>query len=181
MLLSVATLQAQTIDGCIYKPRYSPQKRLTFYPFNKSDTIKLISFKYHGEGYIPIKDSLLVQDSLIEEKVLSKTGIDSLTDYFYNIYHRPVKGTLIGHMTQCYFPRSAIVYLNKEGKVIEYMEICFHCMTYSIPDDKELTFGLLCSQVLDKLYEFFQFQGLKFGMDPTIDSYTGESAPFNLN
>ena len=65
--------------NCRYINKYSEQKRLQFYPFNISDTIKLVSFRYHMDKS-PIHKDSLVTDSLLEIKTLEPSEINKLTD-----------------------------------------------------------------------------------------------------
>src|SRR5881275_126997 len=66
-------------ENCFYKARYSAAKRFSFYPFNISDSVVLVSFRHHEDNYL-IKGDLVVADSLIETKPLNKQEIDQLTD-----------------------------------------------------------------------------------------------------
>jgi hypothetical protein len=77
------------------------------YPFNESETIKLVSFRYHRHNY-PFKNDSLITDSLIEQNTLNKTEVNSLTDIFYNNFYKRTSG--IGSETMCFFPRNAILF-----------------------------------------------------------------------
>jgi hypothetical protein len=156
--------------NCFYKPKYSEVQRNQFYPFNIADTIKLISFRYHRHNY-PIKGDTLLIDSLIEVKVLSKTEINKLTDILYNNFYK--KQPNYGSITQCFFPRNAILFYDKTGHLKEYILICFKCSNHKESSDK-IYFGSDCSQKMENLHQFFISSGIKFGTDKTIDLYPGE-------
>ena len=161
--------------SCLYKAKYSAAKRIQCYPFNISDTVKLVSFRYHRNNYPIVKDRLLT-DSLIEIQTLSKDGIDSLTDILYSNFYKkqPKKNSVhIGSMNTCFFPRNAIVFLDKLGHVKDYVLLCFHCNRYQLSSDK-ISLGDRCSTKMEKLQSFFVTEGLHFGTDPAIQLYPGE-------
>jgi len=157
-------------DSCIYINKYSATRRRQFYPFNESETIKLVSFRYHRHNY-PFKNDSLITDSLIEQNTLNKTEVNSLTDIFYNNFYKRTSG--IGSETMCFFPRNAILFMDKNGKMKEYILICFHCNEYELSSEK-ITMGSKCDQKMELLRQFFISSGLKFGTDPTINVYPGE-------
>src|SRR5262245_45615325 len=72
--------------NCFYKQKYSSAQRSGFYPFN-SETIKLVSFRYHASNY-PIKGDAILVDSLIDMKTLTTAQINQLTDIFYNNFFK---------------------------------------------------------------------------------------------
>jgi len=157
--------------NCVYKKKYSATQRNQFYPFNIADTIKLASFRYHKHNY-PIKGDTLLVDSLTEIKVLTTNDIDRLTDILYNNFYklRPNYGSL----TQCFFPRNAILFYDKAGHLKESILLCFHCDRHEESSDN-INFGSNCTQKMEKLRQFFILSGLKFGTDKTIDIYPGEN------
>ena len=157
--------------NCFYKPKYSKVQRNQFYPFNISDTIKLVSFRYHRHNY-PIKGDTLLIDSLTEIKVLTKAEINNLTDILYNNFYKQQPN--YGSLTQCFFPRNAILFYDKVGQLKERILLCFHCDRHEESSDK-IYFGSDCTQKMEKLRQFFVLSGLKFGTDKTVDLYSGES------
>lgn len=158
--------------NCVYKPKYSATQRSQFYPFNIADTIKLISFRYHRHNY-PINGDTLLVDSLIELKTLTKADINNLTDILYNNFYKQQPN--YGSLTQCFFPRNAILFYDKAGHLIENILLCFHCNRHEESSDK-INFGSDCTQKMEKLRQFFVSSGLKFGTDKTIDIYPGENS-----
>lgn len=159
-------------DDCVYKQKYSAFKRSKIYPFDVADSIKLISFRQHRNNY-PIKGDSIIADSLIEIKKILRSSIDTLTDILYNnFYYKPSN---IGSMTQCFYPRNAILFLDKTGHVKEYVLICFHCNRYEVSSSK-VYLGDNCNQKMEKLRIFFSKMGIKFGTDRNIGSYPGEDS-----
>jgi hypothetical protein len=108
---------------------------------------------------------------LIEVKGLSKTETNNLKDILYNIFYR--KQHNYCSMTQCFFPRNAILFYDKLGHLKEYILICFHCSMQEVSSNK-IYFGSNCIQKMDNLQQFFISSGLKFGTDKTIELYPGE-------
>jgi hypothetical protein len=106
--------------NCRYINKYSEQKRLQFYPFNISDTIKLVSFRYHMDKS-PIHKDSLVTDSLLEIKTLNPYEINKLTDILYNNFYK--QSPNYGVSALCYLPRNAILFYSKDGRLKEFVEI----------------------------------------------------------
>jgi hypothetical protein len=159
--------------NCIYKPKHTAAERLNKYPFNAADTIKLISFRHHYKKY-PLKEDTLIKDSLIETKVLTKIDINQLTDILYNNFYRGKNRLDV--ITQCFSPRNAIVFLDKNGSLKEFILICFHCENYTSKSDNYNLLGDACSQKIDKLRKFFIGKGVKYGTDLNVESYPGETS-----
>lgn len=156
--------------NCIYNAKFSPTQRNQFYPFSISETVKLISFRYHRRNY-PIKGDSLLIDSLIEIRTLSASDINNLTDILYNNFYK-IKPNY-GSSKQCFFPRNAIVFYDKSGYLKESVLLCFHCDQYETSSGK-INFGSNCTQKMEKLRQFFIASGIKFGTDKKIDLYPGE-------
>ena len=157
--------------NCLYKQKYSKTKRSAFYPFNIADTVKLVSFRYHKHNY-PVKGDTLIIDSLIEIKTLTTTETHNLTDILYNNFYK--RKPNYGILTQCFFPRNAILFLDKGGRLKEYIFLCFQCDRYELSSET-VDFGDECTQKMEKLRQFFVSAGLRFGTDMTIEAYPGES------
>ena len=157
--------------NCVYKSKYSAIQRDKFYPFSITDTIKLVSFRYHKNNY-PLKGDTILLDSLVEIKTLSKDEVDKLTDVLYNNFYK--RQSNYGSMSQCFWPRNAILFLDKTGHLKEHIFICFHCDRHQESSDK-IKWGDECSQKMEKLRHFFMLAGLKFGTDKTVDLYPGEA------
>ena len=172
---SVEKVELPKLKGnlnCLYKPKYSAKLRTQFYPFNKADTIKLVSFRYHRHNYPIIKDSVIV-DSLIEIKILTKPEIHKLTDILYNNFYKQKPN--YGEFSNCYSPRNAILFYDKTGHVMENILLCFHCDSHH-RSSKKVNFGSNCTEKMEKLRKFFNELGLKFGTNREIAQYPGEES-----
>ncbi len=175
--------------ACIYRNKYSPADRLKFFPFNRYKTVMLISFElpeprdeiiYTDTAKIPIntpvkeevyhklleKNQKLDLTKLKENKVLSTLEVDKLTDVLYNfgyISTKSYKGLLIADPGySCYEPRNAIVFLDENGLIAEYIEICFECHRREESSEKMKT-GEFCTDKYDLIRKYFRAMGIKYG------------------
>ena len=175
---------------CTNLHRYTASQRRAFFPFGQAKNIRLISYKspgpyldtvLDGRDYVPIPaEDTIMQNFIptginnfkvnyrrvVELKDLSIAGIDSLTDILYNVGNTPVKnlpnfGTM-GY--NCYVPRNAILFMDAEGKVTQYIEYCFGCERYFYSSSKTKSIDY-CEQKLDMLAVFFLSQGVKYGTE----------------
>ena len=150
--------------------------RLKRYPFNKAKEIQLVSFKSSydtatGEYYkdsLPRMNDIICYSKLFEIKTLTPKQVDTLTDLIYNynfkFKYKP-KGNVyfIGTMIQCYNPRNAILFLDKDNKVIEFIEICFECKRTRTSSDN-VSLGTNCNQKLLLIKKFFKEAGIQYGV-----------------
>lgn len=156
---------------CFYKKIYSASQRKEFYPFAESDSIKLVSFRYHVNG-IPIRKDSVIADSIVEEMWLPKEDISKLTDILYNNFFKARPN--YGVTNQCFTPRNAILFYNKLGKLVESIVICFHCENYKA-SSAEIKMGDNCTEKIEKIRKLFISKDIIFGTDPKILSYPGET------
>ena len=156
---------------CVYKKKFSDSSRHRFYPFNVAAEIRLVSFRYQSYDTVVYK-SRVKTDSLVEVKILSRAGLDSLTDILYNNFYK--KAANIAEISLCFTPRNAILFIDSLGKVYESIGICFHCDRYEA-SSKQVKTGDDCSEKIVKLRTFFIKQGIKLGTDINIYQYPGET------
>jgi hypothetical protein len=152
---------------CFNSDKYNAKQRLSFFPFNGAVTIKLVSFADTNKIYTPIRVNNFSIDErkVIESRVLSKNGIDSLTNILYNVGRTPVKGvriTIADLGANCYEPRNAILFINDEGVITQYIELCFGCNKYYFSSSK-IRMMETCEQKYDMLKAFFLKQGINYG------------------
>ena len=151
-------------------------ERLKLYPFNKATQIQLVSFKSSddtvvGEDYkdsLPRINDTVCYSKLFEVKTLISSQVDTLTDLIYNYgfkfkYKPKEKVYFIGSMLQCYNPRNAILFLDKENQVFEFIEICFECERTRTSSDN-VSLGIECNQKLQLIKEFFKAVGIDYGI-----------------
>lgn len=163
--------------GKVRNIRFS--ERLKKYPFNKAAQIKLVSFNYGGG---PIKDTVyhnpimpklhyaICRFPFAEVKTINYIQTDRLSDIIYN-YGYIVKPE-IENLTKCYIPRNGVLFLDEEGKVFEFIEICFACkkLAYSY-HDKANTEDFV-RPTFRVLREFFIKNGLEYGVTKLFENQT---------
>lgn len=183
IVLGQTTVSKKTIQSeeknhqCIRKGNSSFTTRLKIYPFNKSTQIQLVSFKGGVDTSawqdMIIRDSLprlndtVAYAALTEVAALSFGEVNKLTYILFNYgYAGSIK---IGTINQCYYPRNAILFLDKQGKVFEYIEICFECSRTKESSDK-ISLGEMCSEKMNMLKGIFKSAGITYGI--TKEMYT---------
>lgn len=157
-------------NQCFNSHKYTEKQRASFFPFNEASTVKLVSFPFDTRDSINIFTPIAVNnfivdnDKIIESRILAKKGIDSLTDILYNVGKTPV-GKLpmeIYGEIKCYAPRNAILFINSEGVVTQYIELCFGCQKYYFSSRKIKSMEY-CEQKYEMLKQFFLKQGIQYG------------------
>ncbi len=135
-------LEYDSIDNNFTK--FSLSKRLAAYPFGKATQIKLVSFNLYYDFKLPTV--VLDSTEVIEEKEgvqmskvmkggdfskldqmqdLAPYQIAKLSDILFNTCAR--HSITSGEKMGCYYPRNAILFLDKSNNIFEYFEICFDC------------------------------------------------------
>lgn len=169
-------------DYCTFTSRYTIKQRLKKYPFSKAVKILAISYPAldvpneeviidgdslkhivppHNIGLHVIKDSLDFCN-LLEVKILDQIQINRLTNIIYNTDFKKKMGFSQTGGASCYEPRNAFIFFDRQGKVYDYLEICFGCQHYSSKSDK-LDIGQLCTQKYEILRRYFKSMGINYG------------------
>jgi hypothetical protein len=174
----------------MHRNKYSPADRLKFFPFNRYKTVMLISFEppdisaeivYTDTSKIPInapvkeevyhalleKKQKLDSARIKEKKILSALEVDKLTNVLYNFGYtstKSYKGYLLGEAGgyRCYNPRNAVVFLDENGLIAEYIEICFECQRTEESSEK-IGIGELCENKFELIRKYFRATGIKYG------------------
>lgn len=68
----------------------------------------------------------------------------------------------MGITSGCYMPNNAILFLDKDDNLLEFIEICFDCNEFRTSNE-EITLGDKCMQKMNLLDDFF----LKSGINKT--------------
>jgi len=175
-------------DDCVLTEKYSEVQLLQQYPFNKATKILAVSYQNGGEPnpdfrlygkvlkptYKPyglyVKNGKLNPKSLFELKQFSKAQTVQLGNLLYNTtvkahydtskYAEPGSG--------CFFPRNAILFIDKNEKVFDYIEICYQCGGTDSKSHKLFLFR--CNQALDISKKLLTDIGIKFGTTTTNDA-----------
>jgi hypothetical protein len=167
---------------CVFTREYSIAQRLRKYPFSKA--IKILAVSYNG-GAEPNKDIVVGEDtakkiktkpyglliqkgmldtaSLFEVKQLTPKQIAGLTNMMFNtdikVHYNFDNYADPG--VKCFQPRNAFIFIDKNEKVFDYVEICFECR------NTESESGRIhienCNQSLEMTKKFLIDLGIKFG------------------
>lgn len=134
----ILKIEKQNHD-CIVTNKLSATCRLKQYPFNAAQKIQVVSFA----GFkLPLIDSNVNYSKIEEVKTLSHSQTDALTQIIYNISFRGT--TLFEEEIKCYDPRHAILFLDINGNLFEYLEICLECQNF-VSTSEAITLGDKCS------------------------------------
>lgn len=152
----------------------TPAERNKKYPFSKASTIQLVSFKNNSTDELNYdRDSLprindtVCYSKLFEIITLRSSQIDILTDLLYNYgrkstYTPPNGVFLTGSIPTCYNPRNAILFIDQNNQVYDFIEICFECDD-SRTSSKNIDLGEPCTNKLKLLKQFFLEVGIHYG------------------
>ncbi|RFZ95256.1 hypothetical protein D0C36_06935 [Mucilaginibacter conchicola] len=173
-------------DKCLFNGKFDAQERRSFFPFNDSLKVRLISYIIPDNSEIfgvdgalispptdtvpiftPIEKGVFAIDmkKVKEQKRLSTAGTDSLTNILYNYGYTPVKwkGEFAGDPGyKCYEPHNAVVFLDKNDQVKYYFEICFGCQRHYWSTSKVNNI-IYCDGKYELLRKFFASQGVIYG------------------
>jgi len=173
-------------NDCFRNTNWSVDKRLKNYPFNKTSQIQFVSFENNTDSTRPltlrkngleiqteIVDYAIFQDSLprindticysklLEVKSLTFSQVNKLTDIIYNYGFS--KNSVYATKAGCFEPRNAILFLDNNGKVFEFIEVCFHCGNIK-SSNNNIAFGDMCIQKMDMLRSLYKEIGIKHGV-----------------
>jgi hypothetical protein len=101
---------------------------------------------------------------IIELKTISDTAsLNKLYSIFDYKYLTETFNTFGGML--CYFPRNAIVFYDKEGKLLRIFEICFECEHYTVYGCESDCVKYICKDDWRDLLDLFEIEGLSFGIN----------------
>lgn len=161
-------LSAKYIFGKKYNLSFS--KRLLKYPFNKATQIQLVSFNGNDGQRQPqdkIKEDMpqmwmnICTKPFQERKTLTLRQIDRLSAIIYNYGY--IKAPEIVELTKCYEPRNGILFLDVNGKVFEFIEICFSCR-HNILSWEKMGNEDFERPKFDLIKNFFTSVGIEYGI-----------------
>jgi hypothetical protein len=147
--------------------KFSLQKRISFYPFNKSSQIKIVSFGLQAginqqnlnDKYILPKFNDTISFSELDQiKTLTLHQIDTLSDILYNECSR--WNIREYKEAGCYYPRNAFLFYDDKQQVFAYIGICFECSKIEVSDSKIFRPDL-CDYMYRCLEAFFNRMGIK--------------------
>ncbi|MCM5530637.1 hypothetical protein [Parasegetibacter sp. NRK P23] len=159
--------------------KYSLAERVGFYPFNIAFKVAIVSFDkqvkkidssdwrfgkssykdYKGDveyGLQFLNDTICLS-KLTQIKILDTNQVDSLTDILYNTCYRWTITETTKAM--CYLPHNAVLFFDKNEKVIDYIEICFDCYQFKYSNNRIERFDQ-CDFAVWDLRKYFRKLGL---------------------
>lgn len=162
-------------SDCGFKNKYSAQQRLAMYPFSKAVKVLAVSYKYSGidteeasdlknfpRRGLHINNGTLDTTTLIEIKKLQPGQTDELTNLIFNTDYKNKWKFHSIEFGKCFEPRNALIFLNSDDKVIDYLEICFECkQNYSKSGLFDI--GILCNQKYELFSNYFKSIGVSYG------------------
>lgn len=148
------------------------------FPFDKAKTIKLVSFKYiytvmqesdtvavsDCEPELPKTNGTVDFTKMYETKTLDNKLTERLLDILVNYDNEDRQS----EVAFCYEPRNGIVFLDKGGNTIGYVEICFECLRYKL-EPKPMNVTNFCSEKFDALKSIFKEAGVSYGIAQSQD------------
>ncbi len=162
--------------SCIQRVNIPFAARIKNYPFNLATQIQLVSFRNIDTSQfqnmkdidsLPRLNDTVCYSKLKEIRNLTFAQVDKLTDILYNVGYfgkTYISGVVnIGSMTMCYNPRNAILFLDTNGKIFEFIEICFECRKTKESSPK-IYLGEMCEQKLGMIKTFFKTAGISYGV-----------------
>ena len=173
---------------CELTNTYSDAERRQMFPFNKTKRVLAIAYQNyefkdaHNAENTAIENQKEYCDRAnvlrkwvvdaqkgqtycaIEEIELNSTQIDSLSNMLLN-YTASVGSSF--SVVGCYTPRHAFLFLDNEGKIIAWIEICFQCsqMKVSYEAVEVVSFDTRCKERRDAMKAFLRKIGIIYGLD----------------
>lgn len=157
--------------NCIRTKKISFKNRLKMFPFENTSQILIVSHRTKngmiGEELQKYLNSIKINQDTINFKEfeqvekLNLSQIEKLTDIILNYSH---KGKVYAMSnTMCYEPRNAFIFLDRNDKVLGFIEICFGC-DHLRTSDKRIDIGDYCEQKYELLKDIFRESGIKYGI-----------------
>lgn len=157
--------------NCVRSKKIDFKNRLKMFPFENTSQILIVSHRTKngmiGEELRKYLNSLKINQDTINHKEfeqiekLNLSQIERLTDIIFNYSHKGKAYATSDAM--CYEPRNAFIFLDKDNKVLGFIEICFGC-NHLRTSDKKINIGDYCEQKYGLLKDIFRESGIKYGI-----------------
>ncbi|HEY8928788.1 MAG TPA: hypothetical protein VIM55_06340 [Mucilaginibacter sp.] len=162
-------------DDCIFNDKLSLAIRLSKYPF--SGAVKIAAVSYSGpmsvdfnpkdkkkpwlhKGLIVVNGKLN-RSTIKEYVVLNTSRRNNLTNIIFNTTYRKINDNA-SEEGGCFDPRNAFLFYDKNGRIFDYIQVCFECHSFRSLSGK-LDIGTICNQKYDLLSKFLVDAGIKYG------------------
>lgn len=145
------------------------------YPFSEASKVEIFSYKSKFDAENSFSDFLEQniskskrtkavfdnnQLNINERIALTPDQVVALSQILYN---QPCGDEIVGN---CFTPRHAIVFYDKEGDPFAYSEICLECANAS--NSTGFTKFQLCNAKVDSLTKFFSSVGINYYHEPIL-------------
>jgi hypothetical protein len=172
ILLSTICSFGQSGDYCGKKKKLTiPQIKKKF-PFDRTQTIKLVSFKHKysvteesdtveaptSRAEIPKTGGKVDLTKMFETKTLDSRLTEKILDVLVNYDNENRES----ESASCYEPRNGIIFMDKDEKILGFVEICFDCLRYEV-EPSNLTVKNFCLEKFDVLKSIFKESGIVYG------------------
>jgi hypothetical protein len=157
--------------NCIRSKNISFKNRLKMFPFDNTSHIIIVAHKTKngmvGDDLKRYLNSIKINQDTInlhefaEVQHLNLSQIEKLTDLIFNYSHKGKEYSILE--ANCYDPRNAIIFLDKNNKVLGFIEICFGCNRLRT-SDKRIGIGDYCDKKYALIKEIFCDSGIKYGI-----------------
>lgn len=157
--------------SCVKQDKLTVSERNKIYPYNISAKVVLATYLPKEKGVSVMGSEMqdyfrsLKEDRNLFDKKRFKDFIylndnqkNELTDIIFNYGYK--KNLNIGMHSLCYMPNNAILFLDKDDNLLEFIEICFDCNEFRTSNE-EITLGDKCMQKMNLLDDFFLKSGIK--------------------
>lgn len=157
--------------SCVKQDKLTVSERNKIYPYNISAKVVLATYLPKEKGAQVMGSEMqdyfrsLKEDRILFDKKRFKEFIylkdnqkNELTDIIFNYGYK--KNLNIGMHSLCYMPNNAILFLDKDDNLLEFIEICFDCNEFRTSNE-EITLGDKCMQKMNLLDDFFLKSGIK--------------------
>lgn len=166
--------------------KYSTNEIMNNYPFNKATKVKIISYNTDFMGDMPIplppmkgmdsveikrlienqKRPIQLKDIIGKEnlegiekmKTLNYTEFFELSKLLYNTCGKYT--TNVRRISNCFFPRNAVLFYDENDKVFDFLEVCFQCDGVEFYSEKSIAINNMCDNFYSKIEEYFNNKGL---------------------
>ena len=157
--------------SCVKQDKLTVSERNKIYPYNISAKVVLATYLPKEKGVSVMGSEMqdyfrsLKEDRNLFDKKRFKEFIylndnqkNELTDIIFNYGYK--KNLNIDMHSLCYMPNNAILFLDKDDNLLEFIEICFDCDQFRTSNE-EITLGDKCMQKMNLLDDFFLKSGIK--------------------
>lgn len=155
-------------SSCVWRDKMSFNQRSEMYPYNVSEKVVLATYLQQKDGVVGGEmmsyfNSLKENRSLFDKTrfkdyvEINSSQVGELTNIIFNYGYKKDNG--LRGMSGCYMPNNAILFLDKDDNLLEFIEICFDCGSFRASKEA-INLGEDCDAKMNLLSEFFISSGI---------------------